>query len=237
MSEEGTGLDKGSKMIYQLQATEYETVRSLFKEVDWHLSTCALLDGAVSGTIYVDHPVQPSAAVAWIGHRFYVVGSHRNDGFNADLRRLFAETVYPWAQEAGQRVFVLYYFSDRWERVIEEILRDRHPMKDQRQYYVFRELQNDWRELIRPGFTLRPVDGDLLEGKGPTLSGKGRPLRNLDRLAQEVLSEEPSVEAYLRNRFGFCLIKGEEIVGWCLSEYNGRDRCEVGIETVEGYRR
>jgi RimJ/RimL family protein N-acetyltransferase len=50
-------------------------------------------------------------------------------------------------------------------------------------------------------------------------------------------SERPTVQDFLAKSFGVCLSRGDEIVGWCLSEYNCADRCEVGIEIVEPYQR
>jgi RimJ/RimL family protein N-acetyltransferase len=34
-----------------------------------------------------------------------------------------------------------------------------------------------------------------------------------------------------------CLLHEQEIVGWCLSEYNAGPRCEIGIATAEPFRR
>lgn len=37
--------------------------------------------------------------------------------------------------------------------------------------------------------------------------------------------------------YGFYLVVDDAIVSWCLSEYNCKDRCEVGIETVDAHTR
>jgi RimJ/RimL family protein N-acetyltransferase len=50
-------------------------------------------------------------------------------------------------------------------------------------------------------------------------------------------SERESVAAFLAGSFGLCLVSGREVVGWCLSEYNRLDQCEVGIEVREPYQR
>jgi RimJ/RimL family protein N-acetyltransferase len=215
-------------MIHQLEATEYEKAWPLFRGMDHHLATQALLAGILPGAVYVDNPAAPRSAVARVGYRFFLVGFEGNDAFNEGLRRLFLETIYPQARAAGRVEFVLYYERDRWEREIERILEGKFPMQDARHYYVFRELQHDWQARIPPGFALRPVDRALLEGER---------LGNIDPLVEEVLSEGASVEHYLAHRFGFCVASRDEIAGWCLSENNWEDRCEVGIGTFEGYRR
>jgi RimJ/RimL family protein N-acetyltransferase len=52
-----------------------------------------------------------------------------------------------------------------------------------------------------------------------------------------MLSEAPSAAFFLQHRFGFCLQHGQELVGWCLSEYNHDGQCELGIETLPASQR
>jgi RimJ/RimL family protein N-acetyltransferase len=215
-------------MIHQLEPTEYEKAWPLFGVMDYHLATQALLAGNLPGAVYVDDPSVPRTALARVGYRFFLVGFERNDGFNEGLRRLFLKTIYPQALAAGRKAYVLYYVPDRWEREIEGILDGKYPIQAPRHYYTFKELRHDWRARVPPGFAVRPVDRVLLEGER---------LANLDSLVEEVLSESPSVEHYLEHRFGFCAASPDEIAGWCLSENNWGDRCEVGIETSAGHRR
>ncbi len=82
--------------------------------------------------------------------------------------------------------------------------------------------------MLPEGFELRPVDAALLEHAR---------LKNLDALREEMCSERPSVQEFLDHSFGVCLVHGYELAGWCLSEYNTPDACEIGIETREPFRR
>jgi RimJ/RimL family protein N-acetyltransferase len=127
--------------------------------------------------------------------------------------------------------FVLTY-TPGWEETIEDvILRGKDPIPDRRHTYVFEgptPISNE-AELLKPGYDLRPIDMALLADQR---------LGNVQALQAEVLSEAPSTEEFLRDRFGVCVVRDDqEIIGWALSEYNLGNRCEVGIETVEGYRR
>ncbi len=94
--------------------------------------------------------------------------------------------------------------------------------------YECQTLRGNWRDHLPIGFSLSQVNEDLLSRSE---------LRNLDALQAEMCSERPTVEEFLARSFGICLLCGNEIAGWCLSKYDCGDRCEVGIETVEGYRR
>ena len=215
-------------MIHELPAHAYEKVRPVFKTLDHNLAVNSIIAGLTRARIYVDDPLNPRAAITWIKHRVYLAGSTHNDGFNRAVDELFTAQIYPQNVAAGRSEFALYYAPDDWEEKIDVILRDKAPIKDQRQYFVFKQLKHDWRSLIPEGFTMQPVDDKLLAKTG---------LKNLDQLAAEMQSERHSVDDFLSKSFGFCLVHGDEIVAWCLSEYNSEHRCQVGIETLEGYRK
>ena len=51
------------------------------------------------------------------------------------------------------------------------------------------------------------------------------------------MSERPSVADFLARSFGYCLVHENQIIGWCMSEYNNGNRCELGIETAAPFRR
>ncbi len=214
-------------MIHPLPEGDYGQVRPLFAAQDYPLMVSAVTAGVARARVYVDDPGRPSAALVWNRHRVHLAGSPHNDAFNEGLKQLFAQEIYPQGLAGGPPMFVLYY-TPGWEESIEAALQGKFPMRDERQYYLLRQPREDWRSLLRPGFELRAVDRQLLAAEG---------LRNLDALREEMCSERESVEDFLQHSSGFCLLHGEEIVSWCLSEYDGPDGCDIGIETVEGYRR
>ncbi len=217
--------------MHKLAPSAYRQVAPLFADMGCHLAVAAVLAGDAAGQVYADDPAHPRAALVRCGYRFYLAGQQR-DGTLAALRRLFAEQFYPQGLAAGSWGFTLAYAPDDWQRaLVEQVLAGKHPMFDHYQYYALR-LQHDQRpQPPRPlpdGVTPRMVDRALL---GETH------LRHLDELREEMCSERPSVEDFLAHSFGVCLVRGDELVGWCLSEYNTGDRCEVGIATRESYRR
>jgi GNAT superfamily N-acetyltransferase len=207
--------------MHELPVTEYHKVRPLFQAMDHHLGVSAILEGTLPAKIYTDHPLHPQVALTWTQHRFYAAGSEDNDQLNEALIRFFRDTAWPQAQEAGEKMFVLYYEPGHWEPKLDAT-------KAQRQFYRFKELKYDWRTLLPEGFVLQFVDQTLLNRKN---------LKNLDELTEEACSWFGSVHDFLDKYFGLCVLHGDEIAGWCLSEYNGADRCEVGILTTKPYRR
>ena len=218
--------------------------QALFEGLSEHLAIAGVFAGTAPARLFVDRPSGPRCALLQIGYRYYLAGSPDVDVFNDWLRRFLDETVFPQARAAGAMVFLLYYTPEGWEPRIDAILSGKRPQHLAREYYSVvldrsvvddapRPLPDepppaDWRAVLPEGFSLRLVDEALLGEKH---------LMNLDALAEEMCSERPTVADFLARSFGVCLVHGNEIAGWCLSEYNTPERCEVGIATLEPYRR
>ncbi len=214
--------------MYPLAFDQYAIVSPLFAPMNYHAIVDAILAQDVPATIYVDDPACPQAAFTWTGRRYLLAGSAQNREFNRAIAGFFFETVFPRSREAGPQVLALYYSSDEWESEIEEILGDRRPNRIERQYYRFEAFPKRDEPSLPAGFKLASVDRALLADQR---------LENREELMQEMCSERASVEEFLARSFGLCALHGQELAGWCLSEYNTGERCEIGIETGELYRR
>ncbi|BCJ96175.1 hypothetical protein acsn021_37440 [Anaerocolumna cellulosilytica] len=62
-------------------------------------------------------------------------------------------------------------------------------------------------------------------------------LENVDKIINWIYENWISKEFFLENGFGICLIIGNTIVSWSLSENVFNDECEIGIETDDRFRR
>lgn len=215
-------------MIPRLERQHYPRVRPVFAPLDHHLAVTGIVEGAAPGQIHVDDHQEPRAAITWSTHRVYLAGDPGQETFHQALDSLFDQEIIPAAQEAGRVQFVLYYAPHSWETVIEEALAAWEPIQDLRHYYTFRGPIRDWRAELPPAFAMRQIDRALLADTG---------LENRAELIEEIYSERPSIEAFFDKDFGFCLLHGDEIVSYCLSEHNVGHRCEVGVATVPAYRR
>ena len=199
--------------------TEY--LKLLFADMEYHLPVVTALAGSIPVQTFVDKADNPLAVIIKYKHRVYLAG----EVDSAFLRRVFTEEVLP--QAGADFIFVLYYAPDDWTPVIEDLLGGYKLIVAPRQYYRFAELRYDWRALLPKGFHVAMVDADLLSQTD---------LKNMDALREEMCSERLTVEDFLTNSFGTCVIHGDELVAWCLSEYNTDDRCEIGTETQVAYQ-
>ena len=214
--------------MYSVPVEEYPTLAALFEPLDYQLAPQAVLANVVAGRVYADRAQQPRSALIQVQHRCYLSGDPENGAFNAALRRLFAEEIYPQALARGEEAFTLY-FHEGWETAItEQVLGGLDPIPSERAYYELSQ-QGEARQAALPeDLQLVMVDRALTEDHS---------LRNLEDLLEEMQSERESVEAFLARSFGVCLRAPDLLVTWCLSEYNLGARCEVGIATHPDYRR
>lgn len=216
-------------MIIKIKPSEYEITRAVLQQLDIHLAIAALLEGTSPGEIFVDDMSNPGSVFAWTMNRFFLVGKTDNHKFNDGVKTLFQERIYPQAREKELEGFTLFYTPHKWGNVIKDvILKDKNPIEDLRHYYALNLVGRNWQMTIPEGFTIMPVDEALLSRDD---------LRNLEELVEEMQSERPSMKDFLDKSFGFCMIHGDELVAWCLSEYNSGKRCEVGIGTRQGFKR
>ena len=206
----------------------FHKTTALFEELDYHLAVPATLSGATQGELFVDDVFHPRSAMMRVHHRFYLAGDAGNAAFNQALNRLFIDEIYPQGRSSGSEAYTLYY-GEGWQAAIEQsVLAGLDPVPGGRLYYEMDQPRVDWRVTTPEEFRLVEVSSKLLENPS---------LVHLDELREEMQSERSSVDEFLQHSFGVCLLSGETLATWCLSEYNLGDRCEVGIATLPEFQR
>ena len=214
-------------MIFELQPYAFQSASPLFGAPYLEFVINAVVAENSQGRIWVDDPSSPRSAFLWDrGARYYFAGGEDNEAFNEAVGRVVREQIGP---RPGSYL-VAYYASDRWERELNGVFRGLALHKAQRGFYGLHSLGiSDWRERIPQGFSVAPIDRQLLSRSGTT---------NLDQVLGEIQSGWPSVSRFLENGFGFCMLRGDdEVACWCTGEYASRNHIGVGIETIEEYRR
>lgn len=213
-------------MIHKLRQDEYEKVRSLFRPLTYHLTINSIIKGLTPAQILVDNPNIPKSAFTWFRSKAWLAGDTDNDSFNNDLRKKLNATYFKELRDHGGGFRL--HCSPSWEPKIDDVFGSMPKMKGHRLYYNLDASTMTWELSVPDGFKLIPVDEDLLSKTH---------LGNLDHVVEEMQSERLTVESFLDKSFGYCVVHDDDIVGWCMSEYNSDGRCELGIATVKSYRR
>jgi GNAT superfamily N-acetyltransferase len=210
-----------------LEPDDYADVRPLFEGMTYHLAALTVLGGTLPGRIYVDEPVSPRTAIVIPAnqHRLYLGGPPE--------RSLLEDVMDLLAKQSGAEShgFVVYYDpSNPWNYPLVQVLQEQEQggFSACRQFYRLRGPFSPSSEPLPERITIGRID-EAMVGDGS--------LENRDLLREEILSESPLLEHFFRRNFGFAAQDGHKVVGWCLAEYRYQDRCELGIETIEAYRR
>lgn len=111
-------------------------------------------------------------------------------------------------------------------RMMKEAFGASQPAIEWREAYSLEPGEQAFEAPVPRGFALREVSRRLL----------GEGLANSKGLEAEMTSERPTVDDFLAKGFGICAVKGNELAGWCLSEYNCSSGCEVGVEVAAEHR-
>lgn len=213
-------------MLKPLKPLDTDKAIELFRSF-WCLAAIkSILAGLSPGQVYVDDRQTPKTAVTWFKRRLFLAGQPENV---SDVRQLLTDIYFSQARADGlsQSVFTLHY-TPVWEDSLPVLLAHIPRTPGRRLCYRLNPVGHHWTPTTPLGFDLRPVDVTLLADTR---------LTNLDYVTVEMVSERPSVDDFLAKSFGTCVVHGNEIVGWCMSEYNVGQRCELGIETAAPYRR
>lgn len=216
-------------MFFVLPSNEYSKLTPLLGGLEHHMTVMSIVAGDTPGIVYVDEPIQPSAFLCCCRHRLYFGGSASLAAFNRALADLLEHEIYPQALAGGGLALVVYYDeSADWQVAIEKIGGNRLSERYQRSYYRRTARIVASSPALPEAMTIQPIDDRLLEQTY---------LLGYADLVEELQSERLSAADFVERSFGFCALVENAIAGMCTSEYNSGARCEVGINTMEAFRR
>ncbi len=209
-----------------LNNEDLSIIKPKLSSLGYHTVLRTILDGTTLGKGYIDNQESPKIIFVQFRHRAFIMGDQKyieNDKFV----QFFNDVVFNNCINADVSLVRITSDQPDWINLIGTILKRYHPIVFDYQIYL-KQLDNVGKEFILPeNFTLRQVNQELLSEK----------FAGYEALIEEMCSERESVEAFLNNSFGIVAFHDNTLAGWCLSEYNQIDRCEVGIATMLPFRR
>lgn len=214
-------------MLKRLDLNRYGLVRSLFAPMNHHLAIESILAGLTPAPVYVDHLQEPQLTLTWTKSRIFLAGKAGDETILHALGESILKEFYPLCATSGPGAFTLMY-TPGWRQDLERVLANQNLIRDVRNYYRLDAGDFTRKVQLPAGHEMLPVSRALLE------TGN---LSNLENVLAEMRSERPSIDDFLLKSFGFCVVHENAIVAWCMSEYNVQDQCELGIFTLESYRR
>lgn len=213
-----------------MHAVEPQQTLHLFPTAPLQLVLRAEAAGNSPVRAWGDQPTEPSCALLWDGGAcLYLGGEAPSPAFAQAAAEKIAGLILPALRQRGTPGCKLLPASQAWADQIERLLPGLKAHRLARYFYRWEgPPPSRWRERLPEGWAVQQIDAALLER---------RDLLHLERLRGEIESVWPSLEAFLSGGFGFCLVEGSTLAGWCTGEYFSPGWCGIGIETVEEYQR
>jgi GNAT superfamily N-acetyltransferase len=201
----------------KLEADRYPVTQGLLAELSTsNLSVAAVLAGTAPGQVWADDPDDPRVVLISSPEGYYLAGDAQHAASYATIKGVLPHHAY------------LILDPPAWADVLDQIWVNRAARRHPRLHLLLETFRlPHWRSLVPPGYQLTPVDRDLL-----ALTD----LKNHGHVAEWVGGWH-SVDDFVQNGFGYCLVRGDTIASWCIADTVLEERCEMGVTTDAGHRR
>lgn len=210
----------------KLEPHQYHLAEPHLLKFSNHTVVKTILAGITPGLVYADSLDQPGVVFTQFRHRAFL-SSNRSRSANCNFLKFVTEDIFENCRKAKVPLFRLATNSLWSLAYINQQLIDLEPIEENYQIYRYKMSDPVKTKELPDGYVLHRVNQRLVEGE---FLGKGD-------LLEEMCSERESVQAFLDNSFGLVAFKDNTLAGWCLSEYNYQQRCEVGIATMQQHRK
>ncbi|HEY8889197.1 MAG TPA: GNAT family N-acetyltransferase [Clostridium sp.] len=213
--------------MYKLKLYEYKKVEHIFKELAFNIVIKSVINGNTPGEIYVDNMVNPKTALVWdMMGELLIEGDDNNNEYNMEINKLIIDDLKPRAAKRYIPCFDFYY-SKKFENKLDVLLQEENCTRIDRNVYKFKALKLNWRENIPKDCSMVIINEKLLERKD---------LKYIESVEGWISSFWHSASDFTSKGVGYCLIKEDIVVSWCLSVFVSGKNFELGLETVAQYR-
>jgi len=205
-----------------------QLARPLFRELERsHALVEAFFEGCVTARLFVDDVAAPKTGVIVCNSRVLCAGDASQANFLEEMARTFSDELIPAHRSRGNDVYLVYASGDTWNTALQQMFTNCKMYHGTRQYYEITDFLPKTDLKLPDGFLMKLITPEFLSSH----------VAGLDAVREEMCSERASEEDFLARSFGLCPVHSNEVAGWCMSEYNVGERCEIGIATAEKHQR
>lgn len=212
----------------ELEEDHFIRVRSAFDPLRYNLVIDSVIAGNTPGKVWVDNAQAPRIALMWdYMDALLLAGETQDASTNQSLATVINDTILAEAQ-AYLPELTLFYAPAAWEDQIGVLFPARQPVKARRRYYEFAEVAFDWCAHLPRDCEMRRIDEELLAATH---------LKNVRAVEGWVRSFWHTPRDFVETGFGYCVVRDDVILSWCLSVFVSGANFEFGIATAPDHRR
>jgi GNAT superfamily N-acetyltransferase len=219
-------------MIYELQRKDFGLATHLVAD-RCNVEAKSVVEGNNPGWVFVDDPGQPTVAFIWSKgiDGFYLIGSEGNEQFNTYLNEFVELVIVPRAKALGYEWFEINGMTDTWDTLIKNVFGNKEEFTHWLQH-VYCFPPEELYIKIQPAL---PNDCQLVFVCDELLNDGS--IINLDFLTSTLLHYWDDLESLFQKGFAYCVVRDHAAVSICYSSFVASNVDELGIVTLEQYRR
>jgi hypothetical protein len=212
----------------EISPLEHSPARPLFHELERsHALVTAFFEGCATARLFVDDTAAPQAGMIVCNSRVLCAGDTSQTTYFDEMEQAFSNELIPAHVARGNDAYLVYGSGNGWKDTVQYIFPTRTLHHGNRQYYEISDFSPKADLQLPDGFSMQLITPQFMSSE----------IKGLDAVREEMCSERVSVEDFLARSFGICPVYENEIAGWCMSEYNVGERCEIGIATAPNHQR
>ncbi|MBS4175009.1 GNAT family N-acetyltransferase [Bacillus sp. FJAT-49736] len=213
-------------MIYELSYEDFNKVKRIFQNEQYHPVINGVINGMNRGRIFVNNIENPTAVLVWaINEMFYLAGDSQDIIFQHSLEKYIIDIIIPAAIQLGEDYFNLeLYPHNEWAPVLPSIFKKTNLQQGERVPFTFHKDQFhklSLRKTAPSGYSLRKIDLSVIQ----------KDLSNI--IKNEILKFWDSLQSFLDNGIGYCVLNNNEVIGTCISVFVSENEYEIGINTYQ----
>jgi GNAT superfamily N-acetyltransferase len=205
-----------------------QPIRPLFHELERsHALVTAFFEGYATARLFVDDEVAPQTGMLICNSRVLFAGDASRSDFLDEMAHAFFDDLIPAHRSKGNDACLVYVSGEGWNTALQGLFHNCQLYYATRQYYEITDFAPKPDLQLPDGFSMHLITAEFLSSN----------VAGLGAVREEMCSERVSLDDFLARSFGLCPVHSNEVAGWCMSEYNVGNRCEIGIATAEKHQR
>ncbi|RDW17282.1 GNAT family N-acetyltransferase [Oceanobacillus chungangensis] len=219
-------------MISELHKFEFYKCKGLLHE-QGQIEAKAVIEGINPGRVFVDDIGSPTAGLIWLGNNdgFFFIGNENNDEFNNELNYFIDKVIMPEAKKVSLDYFEGIGDHQKWDLTIKKLFEHRKLESWKQRVYLLQkeDYRSNYESDIEQGYEVVKICNNFLENRENSI-------KNIEFLHSKIMEFWSSIENFLNDGIGYCIVYESEIVSICFSGFVvGNVHC-IGIETFEEHR-
>lgn len=212
-------------MVVELNRADFNKVTDLFIDLEYNLSILSVINKINPGRIFVNNVDNPTTALIISPEGMYFSGNEKDNNFNCELNNVLKDDIFKKALEKSKVDYIVFYSSKEWKNSFKDIFNSLYPMEDDRRYL---ELEIDKFNNVEVSEKVKKIDREMLLDSN---------LKEIDDVRESIIENWSSIDNFLEKGFGYVYIINGGVVSRCIADCVVEDRCELGVETEEDYRK